>query len=157
MRTKAKNNDQHYTYNEESLALNQKRILIVEDNEDHRRILSYQLRKMGECEILEATNGQEALDIVSREPLDLIFMNLQMPVLDGWEAVRRIRALPSPARDMPIIAFTAYAMPGDEQTVLVAGCDDYIAKPVLDFNMMKDKVEQLLARGRAQQRSHRVA
>jgi CheY-like chemotaxis protein len=131
--------------------MSQKRILIVEDNEDHRIILTHQLRKIGDFDILEAADGQEAVNIASREPLDLLFMNLQLPVLDGWEAVRRIRALPSPARDVPIIAFTAYTLATAEQKAPAVGWDDYIAKPVLDFNVMKGKVERLLARGRVSQ------
>jgi CheY-like chemotaxis protein len=129
--------------------MNQKRILITEDIEDHRIILRYQLQKMGPFAFLEATNGQEALDVVTREALDLIILNLGMPVLDGWEVARRIRALPSPARDIPIIAFTAYAIVGSEQQVRAAGCDEYLAKPILDVTLLKDKVEQLLTYGRA--------
>jgi two-component system cell cycle response regulator DivK len=126
----------------------QQRILIVDDYEDHRLILVYQLRKIGSFDILEATNGQQALDVVSQESLDLIFMNLGLPVLDGWEAVRRIRTLPSPARDVPIIAFTAYATTGDERKALDAGCDDYLTKPVIDFSLLHQKVTRLLAQGR---------
>jgi two-component system cell cycle response regulator DivK len=128
--------------------MNQQRILIVEDHEDYRFILTYQLRKIGHFDILEAPNGQEALEVASREPLELIFMNLQLPVLNGWEAVRRIRALPSPARDVPIIAFTAYAGPSDEKKALDAGCNDYITKPLVDFSLLRKKVEGLLSGGR---------
>lgn len=128
----------------------QKRILIVEDNEDHRFILTAQLRRFGPFAILEATNGQEALALLAQEPLDLIFMNLQLPVLDGWETTRRIRALPRPAQDVPIIAFTAHALPGEETKALTAGCDDYLTKPVLDLTVMKQKVDRLLASGRTQ-------
>ncbi len=84
--------------------MNRKRILIVDDNEDHRRILVYWLRKIADFDILEAAHGQEALEIAAREPLDLIFMDLQMPVLNGWEATWRIRALEGAAREVPIIA-----------------------------------------------------
>jgi two-component system, cell cycle response regulator DivK len=129
--------------------MNPKRILIAEDNQDHRIILRHQLPRIGTFAILEATNGQEAVDIVAREAVDLIILNLRMPVLDGWEAARRIRALPSPAGDVPIIAFTAYAGAGSEQRARAAGCDEYMVKPVLDFTTMKDKVEQLLTYGRA--------
>jgi two-component system cell cycle response regulator DivK len=129
--------------------MNPKRILIAEDNRDHRIILRHQLHRIGTFEILEAINGQEALDIVAREALDLIILNLGMPVLDGWEVARRIRALPSPARDLPIIAFTAYAVAGAEQRARAAGCDEYLVKPILDFMLLKDKVEQLLTYGRA--------
>jgi CheY-like chemotaxis protein len=129
----------------------QKRILIVEDHEDLRFILTTQLQRLGPFTILEATNGQEALALLAQEAVDLIFMNLQLPVLDGWETTRRIRALPRPVGDVPIIAFTAYALPGDETKALTAGCDDYLTKPVLDLSVMKQKVDRLLASGRPRQ------
>ena len=123
-----------------------KRILVVEDNLDNRRILVYRLKRIGDFEIIEANNGQEALDIVQTPPApDLIFMDLKMPVMDGWEATRRIRLLPAGER-IPIIALTAQAMVGDEQKALAAGCDDYVAKPIVDPNVVREKVERLLAR-----------
>jgi CheY-like chemotaxis protein len=133
---------------QEEAAMSHKRILVVDDNEDNRRILVYWLRKTVDCEILEATHGQEALEIASREPLDLILMDLRLPVLDGWEVARRVRAMEGPVQDVPIIAFTAQAMVGDEEKALAAGCDDYIAKPVIDANIIKEKVERLLARSK---------
>lgn len=123
------------------------KILIVDDHEDHRRILQYQLGRMGTFDFLEAADGQRALDIVTQEPPDLVIMNLGLPVVDGWEATRRIRALPGPARHVPILAFSAYALPGDEQQALAAGCDDYLAKPVTDVTLLQRKVRRLLARG----------
>jgi two-component system cell cycle response regulator DivK len=127
----------------------QKRILIVDDHPDHRYILAHRLQKIGQFEILEARNGQEALDVVSQERLDLVFLNVGMPVLDGWETVRRIRALSQPACTVPVIAHTAYALPGDEQKALDAGYDDYLAKPVVDVAVMEQKVRRLLAKPRA--------
>jgi CheY-like chemotaxis protein len=121
-----------------------KRILVVEDNLDNRRILVYRLRRIGDFDILEASNGQEALSIVESEAPDLIFMDLKMPVMDGWEATRRIRARESGCR-VPIIALTAQAMAGDEQKALAAGCDDYVAKPIVDPNIVRYKLERLLA------------
>lgn len=121
-----------------------KRILVVEDNLDNRRILVYRLKRIGEFEIVEANNGQEALDIVQTPPApDLIFMDLKMPVMDGWEATKRIRQL-DVGRSIPIIALTAQAMAGDEQKALAAGCDDYLAKPIVDPNIVKLKIERLL-------------
>lgn len=125
-----------------------KKILVVEDNLDNRRILVYRLKRMGEFEIVEASNGEEAVTMVGRELPDLIFMDLKMPVMDGWEATRRIRLLPE-GRRVPIIALTAQAMVGDEQKALAAGCDDYVAKPIVDPNVVREKVERLLARGAA--------
>jgi two-component system, cell cycle response regulator DivK len=124
-----------------------KTILVVEDNLDNRRILVYRLRRIGDFRIVEASNGQEALDAVVVEPPDLIFMDLKMPVMDGWEATRRIRALES-GRYIPIIALTAQAMAGDEQKALAAGCDDYVAKPIVDPKVVREKMDRLLAKGR---------
>ena len=120
-----------------------RRILVVEDNIDNRRILVYRLRRLGDFEILEASNGQEAVGAVENGVLDLIFMDLKMPVMDGWEATRRIRALES-GRHVPIIALTAQAMAGDEQKALAAGCDDYVAKPIVDQDVVRRKLERLL-------------
>jgi two-component system, cell cycle response regulator DivK len=123
-----------------------KRILVVEDNLDNRRILVYRLKRIGEFDIIEASNGEEALAIVQTSPPpDLIFMDLKMPVMDGWEATKKIRQLES-GRDIPIIALTAQAMAGDEQKALAAGCDDYLAKPIVDLSVVRTKMERLLNR-----------
>jgi CheY-like chemotaxis protein len=123
-----------------------KRILVVEDNLDNRRILVYRLKRIGEFEISEASNGEEALAIVKQPPPpDLIFMDLKMPVMDGWEATRQIRKLEYGAK-IPIIALTAQAMAGDEQKALAAGCDDYVAKPIVDLSVVRTKMERLLKR-----------
>ena len=122
-----------------------KKILVVEDNLDNRRILVYRLKRMGSFEIVEASNGEEAVQMVGQQRPDLIFMDLKMPVMDGWEATRRIRLLPE-GRSIPIIALTAQAMVGDEQKALAAGCDDYVAKPIVDPNVVREKVERLLSR-----------
>jgi two-component system, cell cycle response regulator DivK len=129
--------------------MSRKRILVVEDNEDNRHILVYRLRKIGDFEILEAAHGQEALNIIAANLPDLMFLDLKLPVLDGWETARRIRAMDSPIRDLPIIALTAQAMVGDEEKALAAGCDDYIAKPIVDSNIVKEKLERLLSQGRS--------
>jgi CheY-like chemotaxis protein len=124
------------------------RILMVEDLPDHRIILRHQLQKIGRFDLLEASDGQQALALVARgEPLDLIIMNLGLPVLDGWEATRRIRALPSPMSRIPILAYTAYSVPSRTQRALAAGCDDYLTKPLLDITLLQQKVVQLLAKG----------
>lgn len=130
-----------------------KKILVVEDNEDNRRILVYRLRKIGQFDIREAANGQEAIEAVRLDPPDLIFMDLKMPVMDGWEATRRIRALDAGQR-IPIIALTAQAMAGDEEKALAAGCDDYLAKPIVDPSLVKIKLERLLAEGRPSNRGN---
>lgn len=123
--------------------MGRRKILVVEDNEDNRRILVYRLAKIGDFEIREAANGREAVEAVARDRPDLIFMDLKMPVMDGWEATRRIRAMPK-AATVRIVALTAQAMTGDEERALEIGCDDYLAKPVVDLAVMRQKLERLL-------------
>lgn len=125
--------------------MSQKKILVVEDNEDNRTILRYRLQKVGNFEIREASHGEEALALIALDIPDLIFLDLKLPVLDGWETARRIRSQLGPAKNIPIIALTAQAMEGDEKKALEAGCSDYIAKPVLDANIIKEKVLKFLS------------
>ena len=123
------------------------RILIVDDHPDHRRILTYQLAKIGTFDIREAGDGWQALAALATGAPDLIFMNLGLPVLDGWEAIRQIRALAAPLGQVPIIAFTAYSGSQEEQDARHAGCDAYLVKPVLDRGRLQQIVTSLLARG----------
>ncbi|MBM4256969.1 MAG: response regulator [Deltaproteobacteria bacterium] len=123
-----------------------KKILVVEDNEDNRHILVHRIRKVGEFDIREAQNGQEALALIAQDPPDLLFLDLKLPVLDGWETARRIRAMQTPAKNLPIIALTAQAMVGDEEKALAAGCNDYIAKPIIDGSIIKEKILHFLAK-----------
>ena len=120
-----------------------RKILVVEDNEDNRRILIYRLRKIGDFEILEAVNGEQAVEVVRTQEPDLIFMDLKMPIMDGWEATRRIRELKNGDR-FRIIALTAQAMAGDQEKAIAAGCDDYLSKPVVDPNLVREKLERLI-------------
>jgi two-component system cell cycle response regulator DivK len=123
------------------------RILIVDDNTDHRLILTYQLARIQPFEIREAGDGQQALAVIATAPPDLIFMNLGLPVLDGWEAIRRIRALAAPLGQVPIIAYTAYLGGREEQQARQAGCDEYLVKPVIAPGVLQQTVSTLLARG----------
>ena len=104
-----------------------KRILVIEDTEDNRMILSDLLSSAG-YELIEATDGAEGVAMAQSEHPDLILMDIQLPVIDGYEATRRIRAIPELAR-VPIIAVTSYALSGDEAKTREAGCDGYVAKP----------------------------
>ena len=106
--------------------MSRKKILVVEDNEDNRHILVYRLRKIGDFEILEATHGQEALDIIAVNPPDLMFLDLKLPVLDGWETARRIRAMNEPMRNLPIIALTASTPKEVESEAYAAGLTDIV-------------------------------
>jgi len=104
-----------------------KRILVVEDTEDNRRILRDLLTNAG-FDVIEATDGERGVAAAREERPDLILMDIQLPVIDGYEATRRIKA-DSELGNIPIIAVTSYALSGDEEKTRHAGCDGYIAKP----------------------------
>jgi two-component system, cell cycle response regulator DivK len=104
-----------------------KRILVVEDTEDNRRIIRDLLSSVG-YELIEATDGAEGVAVAQSQHPDLILMDIQLPQMDGYEATRRIRAIPELAQ-VPIIAVTSYALSGDDAKTRAAGCDGYIAKP----------------------------
>ncbi len=124
------------------------RILIVDDNLDHRLILNYQLTRMGRFEISEAANSQQALAVVASTRPDLIFMNLGLSMADGWEVIRRIRALSTPLGQAPIIAFTVYAGSRAEQFARQAGCDAYLVKTLANRVLLQQTIISLLARGK---------
>ena len=123
--------------------MSRKRILVVEDNEDNRHILVYRLRKIGDFDIIEATHGQEALDLIAQNPPDLMFLDLKLPVLDGWETARRIRTMEGAVKNLPIIGFTCVLI--NKEKVLAAGCDDYIDDLIIDANALKEKLERFLS------------
>ena len=104
-----------------------KRILLIEDTEDNRQIVRDLLESAG-YELIEALDGLEGVAAAEREHPDLILMDIQLPGIDGYEATRRIRAVPALAA-VPIIAVTSYALSGDEAKTRAAGCDGYVAKP----------------------------
>jgi two-component system, cell cycle response regulator DivK len=104
-----------------------KRILVVEDQEDNRRIVR-DLLTSADFEVIEAEDGEQALAAVARQRPDLILMDIQLPVLDGYEVTRRLKADPS-LTGIPIIAVTSYALSGDEEKARAAGCDDFVPKP----------------------------
>jgi len=104
-----------------------KRILVIEDTEDNRQIVGDLLSSAG-YELIEAVDGLEGVATAEREQPDLILMDIQLPGIDGYEATRRIRAIPALAK-VPIIAVTSYALSGDEAKTREAGCDGYVAKP----------------------------
>ena len=104
-----------------------KRILIVEDQEDNRMIMRDVLSAAG-YELIEAVNGKDGVSRAQSDRPDLILMDIQMPVLDGYEATRQIKADPN-LKSTPIIAVTSYALSGDEAKARAAGCDGYVSKP----------------------------
>jgi two-component system cell cycle response regulator DivK len=104
-----------------------KRILVIEDQEDNRQIMRDLLTSAG-YEMIEAVDGEQGVALAAEHKPDLILMDIQLPVLDGYEATRRIKAQPALAA-IPIIAVTSYALSGDDQKAFAAGCDGYVTKP----------------------------
>jgi two-component system cell cycle response regulator DivK len=117
------------------------RILLVEDNEMNRDMLSRRLQRKGH-EVLMAADGMQAILMAESETPDLILLDMSLPVIDGWEAARRLKASPATSA-IPIIALTAHAMAGDREKALAAGCNDYDTKPV-DFAQLLVKIQALL-------------
>jgi CheY-like chemotaxis protein len=122
------------------------KILYVEDNEDNVYMLKNRLGRKGYTVII-ATDGAQGVAMASAEQPKLIIMDLSLPVLDGWEATRRIKAAPE-TRHIPIIALSAHAMTGDREKALAAGCDDFDTKPV-EFDRLLKKIESARAQGNA--------
>ena len=118
-----------------------KKILLVEDNEMNRDMLSRRLLRNGYAVVL-AVDGEEAVTVATSELPDLVLMDMSLPVIDGWEATRRVKAA-APTKHIPIIALTAHAMAGDREKAMAAGCDDYDTKPI-ELARLIGKIEALL-------------
>ena len=117
-----------------------KKILLVEDNEDNRDMLSRRLERKDFIVTL-AVDGQDGVNKAKEETPDIILMDMSLPVMDGWEATKALKASPE-TENIPIIALTAHAMSSDREKAIEAGCDDYDTKPV-DFKRLIDKIEKL--------------
>jgi two-component system cell cycle response regulator DivK len=117
------------------------RILYVEDNDDNIYMLSTRLKRKG-YDVIVATDGEQGLARARSDAPALILMDLSLPVLDGWEATRRLKAS-AETRDIPVIALSSHAMAGDREAALAVGCDDFDSKPV-DFTRLLGKIEALL-------------
>ena len=117
------------------------KILLVEDHEELWDFLSRRLKRRG-FEVVLAHDGQQGVDMVKSERPDVVLLDMNLPVMDGWTAARTLRADPETAR-VPIIALTAHAMAGDKAKALEAGCDDYHPKPV-DFSRLLSQIEEVL-------------
>lgn len=119
------------------------KILLVEDNEMNRDMLSRRLQRKG-YDVAMAVDGEEGVAMAASEAPDLILMDMSLPVLNGWDATRRIKADPVLA-GIPVIALTAHAMASDREQALAAGCDSYETKPI-DLPQLLEKIESLLRR-----------
>src|SRR5271156_170451 len=120
------------------------RILLVEDNEMNRDMLSRRLIRKG-YDVVMAEDGQQGVDLAGSAAPDLILMDLSLPIIDGWEATRRLKEADA-TRAIPVFALTAHAMVGSQEQALAAGCDDFDTKPV-DLPRLLAKIEALLQRG----------
>ncbi len=120
------------------------KILLVEDNEMNRDMLSRRLTRRGYTVVI-AEDGQQGVDMATSERPDLILMDMSLPVMDGWEATRRIKAVQETST-IPVIALTAHAMAEDRDKALAAGCDDYDIKPI-ELPRLLEKIEKLLDSG----------
>jgi CheY-like chemotaxis protein len=121
------------------------KILLVEDNEMNRDMLSRRLLRKG-FEVVIAVDGEQAVIMAKSERPDLILMDMSLPVIDGWEATRRVRADDTTSH-IPIIALTAHAMSGDREKALNSGCDEYDTKPI-ELPRLLEKIDALLLRSR---------
>lgn len=119
------------------------KILLVEDNEMNRDMLSRRLARKG-YQVVIAVDGAQGVALAQSEDPDLILMDVGLPVMDGWEATRQLKAAPE-TEAIPIIALTAHAMSSDREKAVAAGCDDYDTKPV-DLSRLLEKIEALLSK-----------
>ena len=117
------------------------KVLLVEDNEMNRDMLSRRLIRRG-FQVVFAMDGQQGVDLARSERPDIILMDMSLPVIDGWEATRRVKA-DDVTRSVPVIGLTAHAMSGDREKAIEAGCDDYDTKPV-ELDRLIGKIERLL-------------
>jgi two-component system, cell cycle response regulator DivK len=124
------------------------KVLLVEDNEMNRDMLSRRLIRRG-FQVVFAMDGQQGIDLARSERPDIILMDMSLPVIDGWEVTRRVKA-DDVTRSVPVIGLTAHAMAGDREKAIEAGCDDYDTKPV-ELDRLIGKIERLLgtAKGEA--------
>jgi two-component system cell cycle response regulator DivK len=118
------------------------KVLLVEDNEMNRDILFRRLSRRGYV-VVFAVDGQQGVEMARSEKPDIILMDMSLPIIDGWEATRRVKS-DNAIRDVPVIGLTAHAMSGDREKALDAGCDDYDTKPV-EFDRLISKIERLLS------------
>jgi two-component system cell cycle response regulator DivK len=119
------------------------KILLVEDNDDNRDMLARRLQRRG-YSVVVALDGRQGVEMAASERPDLILMDMSLPVLDGWEATRQLKAAPE-SHAIPVIALTAHAMSGDREKAITAGCDDYDIKPI-ELPRLLGKIETLLNR-----------
>ena len=120
------------------------KLLYIEDNEDNVYMLKMRLELLGDFEVLSAEDGEKGCQMAVAEQPEVILMDLEMPVLDGWEAARRLKS-EATTRDIPIIALSAHALPGEREKAIAAGCDEFDTKPI-QFDRLVATLRRLGAR-----------
>jgi CheY-like chemotaxis protein len=119
------------------------KLLYVEDNDDNIYMLKMRLELLGDFEVLTAENGERGCEVAAAERPDIILMDLEMPVMDGWEATRRLKGNPQTS-DIPVIAFSAHALAGERSKALAAGCNEFETKPI-EFDRLVATIRRILA------------
>jgi two-component system, cell cycle response regulator DivK len=119
------------------------KVLYVEDNDDNVFMLKMRLELLGDFEVLTAEDGEKGCEMAAAERPDIILMDLEMPVVDGWEATRRLKGN-TQTRDIPIIALSAHALAGEREKALAAGCNEFDTKPI-EFDRLIATVRRILA------------
>jgi two-component system cell cycle response regulator DivK len=119
------------------------KVLYIEDNDDNVYMLKMRLELLGEFEVLAAEDGEKGCEMAAAEQPDVILMDLEMPVIDGWEATRRLKSNPQ-TRDIPVIALSAHALAGAREKALAAGCDEFDTKPI-EFDRLVRTLRRILA------------
>jgi len=122
------------------------KLLYVEDNNDNVYMLKMRLELLGDFEVVTAENGKRGYEMAVAERPDIILMDLEMPVVDGWEATRRLKSN-AETRDIPVIAFSAHALGGEREKALAAGCDEFDTKPI-EFDRLVGTIRRILAAAR---------
>ena len=119
------------------------KVLYVEDNDDNVYMLKMRLELLGDFEVLAAEDGEKGCEVAAAERPDIILMDLEMPVVDGWEATRRLKSNPQ-TRDIPVIALSAHALAGERERALAVGCNEFDSKPI-EFDRLVATVRRILA------------
>ncbi len=119
------------------------KVLYVEDNDDNVYMRKIRLELLGDFEVLAAEDGQKGCEMAAAEQPDIILMDLEMPVVDGWEATRRLKGNPQ-TRDIPVIALSAHALAGEREKALAAGCNEFDSKPI-EFDRLVATMRRVLA------------
>jgi CheY-like chemotaxis protein len=117
------------------------RVLYIDDNEDNVYMLKMRLELLGDFEVLAAADGERGCEVAASERPDIILMDLEMPIINGWEATRRLKSQPQ-TRDIPVVALSAHVLSGEREKAMAAGCDEFDTKPI-EFERLLSTIRRL--------------